>query len=473
MDKTGLDDFIMAKSADAVTNLLALASDYKGASELHKLNGEVIYVRNPGLIVRLDTDQRMTPAAFCEHAYATRTYMEEVETANGTQYKIRSAPREWIKWPQRAEVERAVYLPGAPRVVGNELNVWPGWAVEPKAGDVSPWVELLDYLFMGEPEARKWFEQWCAYPIQHPGEKLYTSVVIWGVHNGTGKSLTAYTLKRIYGKNFTEISEEHLSASHNEWCENKQFILGDDVTGNKNRSYMDKLKGMITRQTLRLNPKFIPSYDIVDCINYLFTSNQPDAFFIEDKDRRFFIHEVQNPPLPREFYDRYNDWYKSEAGAQALFAHLLSVDTSDFKPTAPALVTQSKVAMIADTKSDVGSWIAAAKADPDVMLHKTGQAQPYDLWRSDDLLKIYDPQQEKKVTVNGMSRELKKADVTRAALGAPCRTAQGQCRLWIMRNHSKYLHMKADEVGLLYDKERGQAVEEGKVNKPRKRKATA
>ena len=71
--KTGLDDYIAARGAEEFkTAIQQQAAQYAACEELFRLNGEVVYVRDPGCIVELETRNRMTPRAFVEHAYSNR-----------------------------------------------------------------------------------------------------------------------------------------------------------------------------------------------------------------------------------------------------------------------------------------------------------------------------------------------------------------------------------------------------------------
>ena len=115
----------------------------------------------------------------------------------------------------RAEVERLTYAPGQLMDVEEKgvtcFNLWSGWGTAPKKGDVKPFLALVDHIFTGaEPDAAKWFVLWLAYPLQHPGTKLHTAVVMWSPIEGVGKSMFGYTMKRIYGDNFVEIGQGHL-----------------------------------------------------------------------------------------------------------------------------------------------------------------------------------------------------------------------------------------------------------------------
>lgn len=452
--KTGLDDYLLAQGKTDFAELLENAAPYKGAEALHEMNTRIMYVRNPGLILRMQTLQRMQPRAFVDHAMSNEKYYETEVTEKSTKLVLKYTAREWLRWPMRAEVEKVVYAPGEERIVnGDNLNVWPGWGLEPVKGDVTLWTQLLDYLFKDMPDEKTWFEQWCAYPLQNPGAKLYTAPLLWGIYTGTGKTLIGYTLLRIYGKNGASIEEEHLHSNHNEWAENKQFIVGDEITSGDKRAVAEKMKSIITRKSIRLNPKFISSYDIDDCINYYFTSNHADAFFLEDKDRRYFIHEVRGAPMKREFYNAYDTWYKSDAVA-SLFAHLLKLDLAGFDPRGHAPMTHSKMEMIDVGKSDIARWVGEIAKDPDISLAIDGKPVMYKLWTSEDLLKLYDPMEKTRVTQNGMGRELTKMGFTKVLDGAAVMTNRGRVRLWALREPDLFIKMTPKEVGFYYDKER-------------------
>ena len=451
--KTGLDDFIVSEGLEEFKRIIERAVPWKAGQELHALNEEVIYVNNPGLVLRLDNLQRLAPRAFTDHAFATRRYFEEVITTNGTKMVERSAAQEWLKWPSRATVEKVTYKPGLARITDQgELNIWRGWGCSPSEGDIKPWQALLSYIFPEEAD-RRWFERWLAYPLQHPGTKMATSVLIWGRIHGTGKSTLGYTMFKIYGDNAAEIQDKELSASFNEWAENKQFVLGDEITGGDKRASADRMKSMITQKQLRLNVKYIPSYTIPDCINYLFTSNHPDAFFLEDADRRFFIHEVKQRPMPDTFYTKYNKWMNG-SGPHALFHHLLTLDMGDFNHQAPAPMTEAKQTMIDSGRSDLGTWIAMLRDTPEVVLRLGDKVLPYKLWTASELHVLYDTRQTGKVTVNGLSRELARAGFERVYKGQPCQTSIGGQRLWMIRPFND-LGMTGHQLGQLYTKERG------------------
>jgi hypothetical protein len=454
--KTGIDDFIALRGGtEFFEKIVMKAMDWEEARELFMLNEEVIYVCDPGMVIETATHLRMSPKAFVDHVYAPRKYhRNEPDAKGGNKVIEKPAAREWIKWEGRAAAARLTYRPGYPKITDDkELNLWHGWNVEPKPGNVEPWHQLVDYLFQYDKGSKQWFEQWLAYPLQHPGEKLFSAVVLWGIVHGTGKSLIGYTMFKIYGENGTEIGDRDLYSNHNEWAENRQFVMADEITGGDKRSTADRMKSMITQKQLRINPKYVSAYTVPDCINYYFTSNHPDAFFMEDTDRRFFIHEVVGCPLDNKFYRQYVHWL-DHGGSAALFDYFLKLDLEGFNPQGHALTTVSKTEMIDLGRSDVADWVSRIRREPDQVLAINNKPLFYSLWTTLELHALYDPLGTGKLTPNGMARELRRAGFRKAYNGMSVNTSHGSQRLWILRRESELLTMSPSKIAAWYDRER-------------------
>lgn len=459
--KRGLDDVVVGEGAAALEEMLDAALPFAASEALHDLNAEVAYVRDPGLVVVLEDGQTMRSSDFTGHAYANRHYYETALAVDKDgkareKFTKRKAAQAWLEWPERMELSRMAYEPGQERITPDRAyNTWPGWGCQPEPGDVGPWAALLDHLFEGKPEERSWFERWCALPLQRPGTKMYTCAVIWGSRHGTGKSLVGTTLHRIYGRNYALIGDEQLEDSKNAWAEKKQFVMGDDVTGQEQRRYADRLKAMITREEVRIDVKYVPTYTVRDVLNYYFTSNQPDAFFLEDDDRRNFVHEMAGGPLPDEFYASYRAWLDG-TGPRHLFAHLLALDLEGMEPQHKAPRTSARDAMIEDGLSDLGRWVRQLRDDPDSCLRLGAAKMPGDLWSAADLRQLYDPEGRTRVTAGGVGRELKRAGLRQAYGGMPVKTASGQARLFACRNADQWLRCSSGrKIAEHYDSTRG------------------
>jgi hypothetical protein len=272
----------------------------------------------------------------------------------------------WLSSPDRRKFDDLVFIPGKPQIHDGSINLWRGWGVAPADGDVTPWNQLLDHLFNGDVEMRRWFECWAAYPIQNPGEKMNTAVVFWSSQQGVGKTLIGETIGLIYGEHFKTISATELHGSFNGWARDCQFVLGEENSSADHRADSNKLKHLITGSTVFVNEKYLPAMVMTNRVNFIFTSNHPDAFHLEAHDRRFFVWSITAPKMRDEFYKSFVKW-RDSGGAAALMHYFLQLDLSEFNPKASAPLTESKREMIEISRSEVERWIHETLADDDAI----------------------------------------------------------------------------------------------------------
>lgn len=360
--KVGLDDFLVARGAEAFGELELVKVGEE--AEFERLNEEVAFIEESHAYYHLATGMLFAePRRLAQTTFADRSVI--VYDQKGAPSE-KNAMMEWIKWPNRRSHARLEYEPGRPRLNGGgAYNVWPGWGVEPRRGDASPFAELIEHIFRGaREEHRRWFTSWLAYPLQRPGAKLYTACLLFSLAEGVGKSLVGETMGRIYGRNFSAIQAAQLHSSFNGWAKHRQFVLGDEITGRDRREDIDRLKSIVTQETVLVNEKYQVPYAVADRANYLLTTNRVDALMMAGRDRRFFVHEITADPLPADFYTRYDAWYRSEAGAAALFWHLLHLPLNGFNPRAEAPQTLAKEEMAQLASGPAEYEVTALLRDP-------------------------------------------------------------------------------------------------------------
>lgn len=449
--KTGLDDLLKESGDEPLLTALATAAPLGFTRQLWRMNEELVYIKDPGLIVYQNSDQRQEPSKFAGHGdYMTLSVPENKVRADGTVsiQKVAAAPV-WLKWPMRRTAEKLSFLPGEERFCeykGSQVyNQWKGWGVEPKKGDVTPFIDLFNFIFDGATKEEKdWALDWFAYPIQFPGTKIFSAMIIHGRLQGTGKTLLGYTLGDIYGENFQEITSKDLLDSW--WAEKKQFVLGDEVSGTDKRAEADAMKSLITQEHRTVNVKYVPQFTIPDCTNFYLTSNHADALFLEDNDRRFYIQEVRaEVPLPEAFYQKYDKWRHGDGPAH-LMHWLQQRDVSKFNPKGPAFKTAARERMVNSGKSDLDMWCADLRSHPEGKLAVGQMRHQRDMFTSLELLNIYEAENERaigKLTASGMGRALAKAGFEQVFSGQPIKTLEGkQGRYYIVRNKEKWLKIR-------------------------------
>jgi hypothetical protein len=347
-----------------VDNLLAMPETLETA--LDRLNEQYCFVEQMAQVVRIPSLAHPALDFYAPTIFASA--LEAPRRFNG-----RSVAKVWLGWSGRRHAYRLVYAPGEPRFTSDgNLNTWIPSPITAAPGDLSLWHDYLDRIFKSDPTYREWFLAWLAYPIQHPSAKLHTAVVFWSEATATGKSMLGWIMSTIYGQtNFASIDEGTLHSSFNFWANGRQFIMGEEIKGAGAQKNADRLKAMITQKTVWVNIKNRAQFELNDCINYYFTSNHPDAFYLDPNDRRFFVHHLGAARYPATlFKESFEPWF-THGGAAAIRWELENIDLSKpiiggdpysptpapFNPGAAAPQTAAREAMVESNLSDADEWL--------------------------------------------------------------------------------------------------------------------
>ncbi len=232
------------------------------------------------------------------------------------------------------------------------VNLYDGMAMVPKQGDVDPILDLIGYLTSRATadeadtgDVMHWLLCWLAYPLQHPGAKLRTAVVMHG-DEGAGKNFLFDIMVAIYGKYGALVGQDELEDKFNDWRSCKLFVVGDEVSSraelvhNKNR-----LKALITSPTVQINPKNLSRREEKNQMNIVFLSNELQPLALDNSDRRYLVVYTPRAKDP-EYYRKLGEW-RDNGGAEAFYHYLLHYPLDGFHPYAPAPMTEAKSALIA------------------------------------------------------------------------------------------------------------------------------
>lgn len=362
----GFDDFCVRMGDDAAVEYLTGEGASVELDEVTRLkiqlNSEVVVVRSMSRIADQKTGRLMRRGDFTEVNYAHFL-------AKTVDDKWVNVPRLWLQDSRRAEVESLTYLPGKPTIVEDQLNMWRGMGADPAGGDVSRWLSLLEKNVEDET-LRKWVIQWMAYPLQNLGAKMTTFLHLFGPP-GSGKQAVAAPLMKIYGGNSIIVGKTQLSSDFNSIYKHKQFINIDEIhSGSDNDKINNKLKMLITGETMIVNTKGDPEYEVPNKANFLSTSNYPDSIKFDDDDRRACVIQFgkRGEGANREFWISYYRWIQSEGGAEAVYDYLLGVSLEGFDPTGWAPMTDAKMIATQSSRKVDEAWVGELWEEPDQVL---------------------------------------------------------------------------------------------------------
>ena len=222
-------------------------------------------------------------------------------------------------------------------------NLWGGWPTIPRAGTCDALLALLEHLCSHEANHRDlyaWVLKWLAYPIQNPGAKMRTALVIHG-GQGVGKNLFFEAVMAIYGHYGRIIDQASLEDKFNDWASRKLFLIADEVVSRAELFHVkNKLKQFITGEWIRINPKNVAAHDERNHVNVVFLSNDKQPLVLEKDDRRYAVIWTPEKLGPAQ-YQAVRDEIRA-GGIAALHQHLLDLELGDFDEFSPPPMTQAK-----------------------------------------------------------------------------------------------------------------------------------
>jgi hypothetical protein len=209
-------------------------------------------------------------------------------------------------------------------------------------------LELLLYLCGDEEAVFEWVLKWIAYPLQHPGAKMQTAIVMHG-EEGAGKNLFWEVVRTIYGPYGSVITQNELESQFNTWATRKLFMIANEVVSRSElREHKGRLKNYITEKELQINEKLLPLRTEENHMNFVFLSNETQPLALDRTDRRYLV--LWTPPAkPPDFYAKVGAELEG-GGAAALYAYLMALDLADFSPHAKPIMTQAKRNLIEISK---------------------------------------------------------------------------------------------------------------------------
>lgn len=225
-----------------------------------------------------------------------------------------------------------------------KYNIWNGMPTQPIQGDCEQIKDLLFTLCNENLEHFEWVLKWLAYPLQHEGAKMKTTLVFHG-GQGTGKNLFFEAYAAIYGKYAKVIDQGALEDKFNNWISGKLFLIADEVIARHDLFQLkNKLKAIITGDTIRINPKNLPDYFEKNQFNMVYLSNEVQPVALEQDDRRHMVIWIKNKQ-DEDFYRNVARQIKN-GGVEAFYHYLLHLDLGDFNEHTKPLETQDKNELI-------------------------------------------------------------------------------------------------------------------------------
>jgi len=224
----------------------------------------------------------------------------------------------WLSDPNQKTYNKIVFDPSFKSV--NCFNYFSGFKYTEGEQALlnNPFLNLLKRL-CNDNKTYDYFVDWIAHIIQRPFKKTNIAIILYSNVKGVGKNCIVDGITKLlkgYAAHVETI--EDITKNFNSHLVNKLFIYGDEIKAST-KCISDKLKQVITRPSQNMEKKGKDAFEIEDYTNWLFTTNNRDAFKVEQGDRRLFFVECINEKLNKELSTEYYKYIEDEDEMNKLF----------------------------------------------------------------------------------------------------------------------------------------------------------
>lgn len=229
------------------------------------------------------------PPTFYQHddflALQATDYSDQVNENTG---KSIPKSRLWLANPRRRQYRSVDFIPGAEDTP--YLNLWTGWAVQPKKGTCDAWLDLLHEIICGgDDRLCSWLLHWFANILREPTDKSLTAPVIIG-EEGAGKSALIRYFGRILGRGFTVVTnDEHIHGKFNKHLASTLLLHSDEALYAGDRRHAGIIRSLITDEHRIYEQKGIDARQVRNFIRLILTSNDMHAAPAKPGDRRYTV----------------------------------------------------------------------------------------------------------------------------------------------------------------------------------------
>lgn len=256
--------------------------------------------------------------------------------------------KEWQDHPWRMIAEEVVFDPTEsvdPRLA---VNLYDGFKMTPDPRGREGCKRILAHVYQlcgRRDEEFWWLLRWMALPLQRPGTKMATAVLVHGAE-GTGKSLLFEgILKRIYGEFGITIGQAQLESQFTGWQSRRLFALAEEVVSRAEKAhYKGVLKHVVTGDELQINEKNMPLRTERNHVNFVFLSNSTVPLELDLGDRRYFVLHVEEVPPPDYFEALAEE--VDQGGVECFYHYLLNLEMRDFKAHTKPPLSEAKQRLI-------------------------------------------------------------------------------------------------------------------------------
>jgi hypothetical protein len=210
-----------------------------------------------------------------------------------------------------------------------DLNMHPGWSIEPKQGDWSKIkAHMLQTICAGNEEHYQWLLKWMAKGVQTSGP-MGSAIVLAGPQ-GVGKNCWSEAYGSLWKEKAGIIQDANLVLGNfNATLTRHDCIIFDEALFSGNGRHADTVKSLITGTTILINKKNHQEFSLDNNLRIIIISNHSFVVRAERDSRRFFVlNPAEIRMTPKQYLDIQHQL--DTGGRAAMLYDLLNMNISEF-----------------------------------------------------------------------------------------------------------------------------------------------
>lgn len=260
--------------------------------------------------------------------YANR--YTEVKGADG-KIKPISWANAWLQNRHRRSYRGIEFYPDPNGEQGTPqyLNLWSGFAVEPKAkanGYAIFKDHLINNVCRGDPSLFNWLFGFFAHMVQRPRERIGVALVMRGLM-GSGKSKVGEVFGSLFPRHYFLVDDpRYVTGQFNAHMATCLLLQADEAVWAGDKAAEGRLKGLVTSPIQQIEAKGIDPIRLKNYVRLIMTSNEDWVVPAGKDERRFCVLDIDPRCAQNHDYFREMDEQLDDGGREALLHDLLAFD---------------------------------------------------------------------------------------------------------------------------------------------------
>jgi hypothetical protein len=281
-----------------------------------------------------------------------------IERVNAKGQKIFvTAAMFWTRHPDRLTFPGITFDPSGGKIVNGYLNLWEGFAVEPKPGDWSLTQAFIrDVIAAGNEDHAAYVIKWIAWAFQNP-EKVAEVALVLRSGEGTGKGFLGRLLKKIFGAHGLHVTKpELLTGRFNGHLETACFVFPDEAFWAGDKAARGVIYTLMTEPELMIEDKGLKAFPAPNRVKLIRAGNAdwqvpagPDA-------RRWCVLDVSEAHKQDKAYFKALQNELDNGGAEAMLHDLLALDLKGWHPREDVPQTEALMQQKISSLDDSDAW---------------------------------------------------------------------------------------------------------------------